>query len=218
MAMNIFRFKLLILIGISTFLLSSDLGAQSRLTDLGIKGGFAFSRLNVDNARNETSRNGYNIGFYGDLSFHNKFRIESGVLFSAKGANFETRSRLGLPSENKVNINYLSVPIQFKYDLIKYLSVGGGVYASHLLSVNFTRETNSSIDLFTISKDNLRNVDAGFIAGVTFSIDAIGIAYEYTNSFSNQFTGELGTRFLGGGKNSTSQISLSFNFLYKQDL
>ncbi|MEL7002466.1 MAG: outer membrane beta-barrel protein [Bacteroidota bacterium] len=187
--------------------------APGQFKDVGIKGGAAFSLLNVENARNESHRNGFHIGIYTVYQLYKKVNLESGIFYYGKGATFETRDRFRQRVLNKANVDYIGLPVRAKYKLFKYFELRAGIYVNYLSSVNFTRETDSSVNFSPIDRDNFNNLDIGYIMGISFQFDALTLTYEYDNSFSDQFRGESGSRVLGQIKNSSSQIAIGFNFL-----
>lgn len=190
--------------------------SHSQIREVGLKGGAFFSRLNVDNTENEDRRNGYQIGGFVEFSLKEDFAIETGIFYQAKGTRFENTGnrteRVG-----QVNVNYLSLPIVFKYNFLKYFDINSGIYSGYLLTVNFTREGNDGQSRFNpLERDNIKNFDLGFIIGVSFNFSAIHIGYQYSRSFGNQLNSDNAIRLLGEAKNTVSQVSIGFNLKYSK--
>jgi len=95
----------------------------SQGVDLGIKVGANFATLtelpNVD------TRTGLNFGAFFTIKFNDKIAIQGDVLYSQQGAEFDL---------DKVDLDYVNVPIVFKYYLVKRLNLHVGPQFGFLLS------------------------------------------------------------------------------------
>jgi len=95
----------------------------SQGVDLGIKVGANFATLtelpNVD------TRTGLNFGAFFTIKFNDKIAIQGDVLYSQQGAEFDL---------DKVDLDYVNVPIVFKYYLVKRLNLHIGPQFGFLVS------------------------------------------------------------------------------------
>ena len=95
----------------------------SQGVDLGIKVGANFATLtelpNVD------TRTGLNFGAFFTIKFNDKIAIQGDVLYSQQGAEFDL---------DKVDLDYVNVPIVFKYYLVKKLNLHIGPQFGFLVS------------------------------------------------------------------------------------
>ena len=95
----------------------------SQGVDLGIKVGANFATLtelpNVD------TRTGLNFGAFFTIKFNDKIAIQGDVLYSQQGAEFDL---------DKVDLDYVNVPIVFKYYLVKRLNLHVGPQFGFLVS------------------------------------------------------------------------------------
>ena len=95
----------------------------SQGVDLGIKVGANFATLtelpNVD------TRTGLNFGAFATIKFNDKIALQGDVLYSQQGAEYDF---------DKVDLNYLNVPIVFKYYLVKRLNLHVGPQFGFLVS------------------------------------------------------------------------------------
>ena len=95
----------------------------SQGVDLGIKVGANFATLtelpNVD------TRTGLNFGAFFTIKFNDKIAIQGDVLYSQQGAEFDL---------DKVDLDYVNVPIVFKYYLVKKLNLHIGPKFGFLVS------------------------------------------------------------------------------------
>lgn len=220
--MRTIRLVFLIKITSTVFLSFCSQRTHSQVKDIGIKGGVSFSQFNVERARGEKIRNGYIIGSYGQWEFPSKVGIETGIYYEAKGSILRIRMSNSSDLTNvPLNLNYFTIPLLVNYRFLKHFRINGGVYAGNLLSVNLIieRDDQDQVSFADIEKDNFRDIDFGFITGLSFHIDPLSISYRYTNSWSDQVSSDsnaIFSRFFEGAKNSASQITLGFNFLTKK--
>ena len=95
----------------------------SQGVDLGIKVGANFATLtelpNVD------TRTGLNFGAFFTIKFNDKIAIQGDVLYSQQCAEFDL---------DKVDLDYVNVPIVFKYYLVKKLNLHIGPQFGFLVS------------------------------------------------------------------------------------
>ncbi len=95
----------------------------SQGVDLGIKVGANFATLtelpNID------TRTGLNFGAFFTIKFNDKIAIQGDVLYSQQGAEFDL---------DKVDLDYVNVPIVFKYYLVKKLNLHIGPQFGFLVS------------------------------------------------------------------------------------
>jgi hypothetical protein len=95
----------------------------SQGVDLGIKVGANFATLtelpNVDTIT------GLNFGAFFTIKFNDKIAIQGDVLYSQQGAEFDL---------DKVDLDYVNVPIVFKYYLVKKLNLHIGPQFGFLVS------------------------------------------------------------------------------------
>ena len=95
----------------------------SQGVDLGIKVGANFATLtelpNVD------TRTGLSFGAFFTIKFNDKIAIQGDVLYSQQGAEFDL---------DKVDLDYVNVPIVFKYYLVKRLNLHVGPQFGFLVS------------------------------------------------------------------------------------
>ena len=95
----------------------------SQGVDLGVKVGANFTTLtelpDVD------TKTGLNFGAFFTIKFNDKIAIQGDVLYSQQGAEFDF---------DKVDLDYVNVPIVFKYYLVKRLNLHVGPQFGFLVS------------------------------------------------------------------------------------
>lgn len=112
----------------------------SQGVDLGIKVGANFATLtelpNVD------TRTGLNFGAFFTIKFNDKIAIQGDVLYSQQGAEFDL---------DKVDLDYVNVPIVFKYYLVKKLNLHVGPQFGFLVSDFDASEFDDSYESTDVS-------------------------------------------------------------------
>lgn len=154
--------------------------AQSPVS-YGLRGGVNFQNLNGKDAGGGSLDNklkvGFNLGVTADIPVAAPdYFVQTGLLFSTKGAKVETPITGGT---NKVNLNYLEVPITFLYKPVigeGRLLLGVGPYLG--IGVG-GKSDQGSIDF----GDDLKRFDAG--GNLLFG-------YQFTPHVSAQLNAQLG--------------------------
>jgi hypothetical protein len=153
--------------------------AQSPVS-FGLRGGVNFQNLNGKNATGGNLDNkikvGFNAGVTADIPVAAPdYFVQTGLLFTTKGAKVES---VGGPA-NKVNLNYLEIPITFLYKPVLgegRLLLGVGPYLGFGIG--------GSADYGDVDFDNdLKRFDAG--GNVLFG-------YQFTPNISAQLNAQLG--------------------------
>lgn len=86
----------------------------SQGVDLGIKVGANFATL-TDHIE---TRNGLNFGAFATIKFSDKIALQGDLLYSQQGAELE--------AFGKVDLEYINIPVVFKYYLVKRLNIQVG--------------------------------------------------------------------------------------------
>lgn len=146
-----------------TFVLASFYGfAQDAL--YGVRAGYNISNLDFDPSVpagvENAHRNGFAIGFFGEYSLTDSFSFAPEVQFSAEGAK-----------DQELRINYIQVPLFFKYKIDSALSVGLGPQAA-LKGHSY--------------EDGLTNLGFSVLGGLEYLItDEFFIDFRYSYGLSN---------------------------------
>lgn len=115
---------------VALFLASFTVTAQD--FSYGVIGGVNFSKIDNfgsgEDGLFENARLGFHIGAVAELPFAEKWSYEASLLYSVEGEEFETS---GVDSD--VRLQYINVPLQFKYYAYKNLSVHFGPQIGFLL-------------------------------------------------------------------------------------
>ena len=153
----------------------------------GVRVGYNISNLDFEDdfatAVEHTHRNGFSIGFFAEYGLSKKVSIAPEIQFSAEGAK-----------EEALRIDYIQMPIFFKFKVSDNLAVGLGPQVS-LKGHEF--------------EDNLKNLAFSGIGGLEYMIsDEFFLDARYSYGFSNIFDDKVGIE----AKNTNIQLGLGVKF------
>lgn len=160
--------------------------------DLGVKVGANFSTIN--DAVNVKNKTGLLFGAFAGVKFTSKLGIQSELLYSQQGAEFE-----GL---GDVNLNYVNLPVFAKIYLVKGLNIQAGPQFGFVVDDNVSKvfkEINSSIKAKDFDVSGL--IGLGYDLPVGVRIDA-----RYNFGLTETIDG-------GDGKNGVFSLALGYSFL-----
>jgi hypothetical protein len=201
--------SLLILVATLSCLAHLDIKAQST-RKAGIKGGFNFSNLYIDNITDQNARLGFNVGVFGQLFSSETFALQSELLFATKGSSAVYGGLIN--QEVSYNLNYLDVPVLAILKIGDFAEIHLGGYASYLLNANISYRGDLGDGAGEIDKDNLKSFDYGFSGGMAANFGKIiqaGARYNF--GFVKIADSSAAKALIGDSKNSCTQIYVAFN-------
>lgn len=193
-----------------------------------LRGGFNLASIKIsdaddDQTMNTKSHTGFNFGAFADFPINDFLSVETGLAFTKKGVNMVLEED-GYSFTNKVNLNYLSIPIALraKKELGDNTSLYGsfGPYLAFGLSGKTkmtmeyqgqTEEGDSESIIWGSDPDEaqLKRFDFGltFGAGVEFNSILLGLSYDLglSNISAYQEDG-------AGLKNRVFSINVGYRF------
>jgi len=219
---------------VSLILLLTSLNFYSQKVKFGVVGGGNFSTLSGDfeDVIPNERRIGYHLGLFCDFMITNKIGLTPQIIYSSQGFK-SPYSESDFPSidfvngnpvigettigfEGLYNLNYVNIPIEFKYPIGNNLVIFIGPQIGYLLNAKAIgiisidgeeEEENSSIDFDT-------NLDYGASIGLIYKPDnQIFISLKYYQGISNVNSEE---DLISGGdesigmRNSVIQLSLGY--------
>ncbi|MEM7486723.1 MAG: porin family protein [Bacteroidota bacterium] len=131
----------------------TDINAQE--LGLGIKGGFNFSDISGDIAGDTGYLTRYHFGVVAEVPISDKFSFQPELLYSGQGYTL---------NDDRVDLDYLSMPLVGKYYVTKGLSLEAGPQIGLLLSAE-EEEDNTDV------KDFFSSVDVGVNLGVGYKFE-----------------------------------------------
>ena len=155
--------KKLLLVSFAVF--GFVLTSQAQDFKFGVKGGLNLSNINFDSSFGDPdSRTGYHIGFVGQLSLAGMFALQPEVLYSAQGVK-------------DLDIDYLNIPILFKYKVAKVLSFEAGP--------QFGIVVNDDLKDSGISSDLIKNSDISAAVGAGVEVSKFFAQIRYNFGFTD---------------------------------
>ena len=167
--------KKLLLIGAIALSGASMVNAQK----IGAKAGVNIATIGGD-VKDTKSKVGFHVGLYAEWAIAEKFSIQPEVLYSAQGAEGKEDG-----VDLKMNLDYINIPVMFKYKATDKLSIEAGPQVGFLINSKFKAESiegDASMD----AKDAFKKID--------FSI-GLGAGYDITEKFN------VGVRYMAGVSN-----------------
>lgn len=146
--------------------------------EFGIKGGINASNLYSSDADDENMLVGFNAGFYARLPITDNIAFQPELLYTTKGTKAEYNNALA-SGDVKLRLDYIELPLLFKFNLTDNFNIHAGGYASYL--VNSKVKGDGSIGFESDVTDDLEKFDAGLAAGigVDFNPVSVGLRYNY---------------------------------------
>ncbi len=195
----------------------------------GIKGGINFSTLRgQEHSRIDRSfKNGIHAGIFIEFPIAKRMAIQPELLFSSKGVNEEWNAidnGVNILFKTNLSLNYISLPVLYKYYITEKLTVHGGPQLNFLISSKLKTNiklngrrgnlaVNSDVgDELDVKKD-YNNLDLGFNLGISYGL---GEYFFITGSYNlglisiDKNDEEPTTK---KGKNSVIQASVGIKFL-----
>ena len=146
---------------------------------LGVQGGANFSKI-----QGQSYSNGYNLGYqlggFAEIDFSKGFGIQPEVLFNqtnTKVTNNQSDVINGLTSGEKINLNYLSIPVLLRINAGKLITFNVGPQYSILLNTHKPTLQNAS--------DAFKNGDFALVAGAQVNLGSLKVYGRYNIGLSN---------------------------------
>ncbi len=155
-----------------------NLNAQN--VAIGVKVGSNLTKI-TGKAFQEEFQLGYNAGAFAEISLSNDFGIQPEVLFN----QVNTRKASGIDSvfngwqqnTSDIQLNYLTIPILFRYNVNKLLSINLGPQYGILL--------NKNESLWSNGKEAVKSGEFSMIGGLTVNIKKIRVFGRYIIGLSS---------------------------------
>ena len=158
---------------LTLLIIGTTFGVQAQDFGFGIKGGLNFSSFSGSDAEelNFEGRTGYHLGLTMEIPLSEEFSVQPEVLYSTLGAktsDFEFEQA----TDVNFNVDYISVPVIFKYYLLGGLNVEAGPQFSwnskSEVEGDFTSEqVRNEIDAIT---DGTKSFDVGGAVGLGYDL------------------------------------------------
>lgn len=177
----------------------------------GIKGGMNVSSISDDGYDDTKSKVGYYGGVFVNIPASESFSIQPEVIYNNLGSEVKG-TVLGNSYSQKLNLNYITVPVMFQYKATPQFYLEAGPEFGFLVSADSKTTWNNSTSTAELDKDNFNNFNMGVGLGAGFDITKnVGINARYVAGFSD-ITKESGPSTDAKNKNNTFQVGLNFKF------
>ena len=149
----------------------SLVGAQN--TSFSIKGGLNMSNFYGDELSDKNMKTGFHIGVGADFEFAPNMAIQSGLLFTSKGAKYTTDL---VSTELNANANFLQLPLHFAYKIDVMPGTRVVLHAGPYVAYGIGGKTSAgNVEVDTFKDDAFLDVLNGlkpFDAGIGLGVGA----------------------------------------------
>ena len=168
--------KIILLVSIVLLTITSVKAQAS----LGIKGGVNFASIMGDTPNGLRFRTAYNFGLVAEIETSPVTSVQPEIMYSSQGFHYDGGRANGVDLlEDNYKLDYLNIPIVFKYYFSEGASFEAGPQVGFLLSAKTADNTINNSNL----RDNLTNATFDFV---------VGFGYKFDNGFN------LNARYIGG--------------------
>jgi opacity protein-like surface antigen len=178
----------------------------------GAKAGVNFASIGGD-AEDMDSRTSFHLGGVAEIVLSDKFSVQPELLYSSQGAKSEYTEDFGefgsFTVEEKLKLDYLSLPIMAKYYVAEGFSLEAGPQIGFLLSANAEVEVDGESEDADV-KDEFKGIDFGLGFGAGYKLDSgLNFALRYNLGLSNIAEDTEGDFSI---QNNVFQISVGYMF------
>ena len=157
----------------------------------------------------------YQAGLFMEYRFTSSFSIAPEVVFAAQGGKYEVKDYNDgdgyFDAKFTDNINYINIPVMFKYYVTPALSIdlgpqlGINVYSKYTVE---SKDKHLNIKETIDQKDDTKAIDVGVGLGLTYNItNDVFVQGRYTLGLTDVFDKSWDT-----GKNGNAQIAIGYRF------
>ncbi|MBQ9584591.1 MAG: PorT family protein [Muribaculaceae bacterium] len=157
----------------------------------------------------------YQAGLFMEYRFTSSFSIAPEVVFAAQGGKYEVKDYNDgdgyFDAKFTDNINYINIPVMFKYYVTPALSIdlgpqlGINVYSKYTVE---SKDKHLNIKETIDQKDDTKAIDVGVGLGLTYNItNDVFVQGRYTLGLTEVFDKSWDT-----GKNGNAQIAIGYRF------
>ncbi len=167
-------------------------------TSFGAKAGLNVANLSGDISDNEALV-GFNVGFFAEITLADSFFLQPELLFSTQGTTIKDPLFDVFFLSDDLALNYINLPIMFKYDVANRFYLEAGPQIGFLVSAKLADED---------AKDYFETTDFGA---------NFGLSYGFTEKLFAQARYNIGLSNIAkdSGDEKISNAVLSFSVGYK---
>lgn len=188
----------------------SSFNALAQGPSFGVKGGLNYSTLAVDEADDETSRWGYNLGVFARTAPESAIGLQVELLYSTKGSTTTYSTLFGLiEQEVDFNLNYLELPLMASFRVGELVELQAGAYAAYLLGASISSSGDLGTSNDPLDREDFTAMDFGVTGGVAFNLGHnLQLGMRYLHGMTNIADSDGAEFALGDSKNRCVQLYL----------
>lgn len=173
-----------------------------------------------DESYSTKSYTGFHLGFFAEYSINEKMKLQPELLFSRQGYKLNFKDDY-INDTNTYKLNYLAVPLMFKYNVIENLYAEAGLNMALLIGgeneyksvYDASGTDNDSSETITEDlPDNFNSLDLGMNIGASYNYNKFMFSLRYTLGLTNLNSFE-GTDDLRSDKSRNFAISVGYFFM-----
>lgn len=149
--------------------------ANAQEVKYGVKGGLNLSSLSGDTEGMDLkSKFGFHAGAFVEIKFSEKFALQPELLYSTQGTRFDDIEVDGYEAKTCFNLDYINVPVMFKYFATEKFFVEAGP------QIGFLTSAKARIKVDDLNVDNKQDIKENF-ESIDFGLN-FGAGYEFTEN------------------------------------
>lgn len=174
----------------------------------GAKAGINLANIVGDDAGDANMFVGFNAGMFVEIPIANKLTIQPELLYSAQGSK-SSGNLEGYDYDATFKLNYINIPVMFKYQVADKFSLEAGPYVGFVTSAKMKVEVSGFGSDTVDMKDMVKSTDFGLGLGMNYEFSDVVFA----NARYQAGLTQIGDTGEGDDiKNSVFQIGLGFRF------
>jgi len=183
---------------------------------IGVKGGVSFASIMGNTNSSVKFRTAYNFGIVAEIESSSSTSVQPEIIYSSQGLKWDGGRIGGVYFEaDNIKLDYLNIPIVFKYYINDEFPFETGPQVGFLLS---SKAENGTVDGNDLS-DNLTNASFDFLIGFGYKFDnGFNLNARYVGGLTNIWKGYVKNPPPGywyydyGKRNSVFQLTLGYYF------
>jgi hypothetical protein len=170
-------------------------------------GGMSITTFGGDGASEFTTKAGITGGVIAGFHLKKNYQLETGILYSDKGAEYNNTNILG--GIYSIDFNYFELPVSLKYQTKYYYGfmVSAGFYIGYLEKATLTDVSGDQADITKYFK----KYDVGLNVSIGYQFESgLGLGLRYEPGLSNIFANPSDPNYGGSNNNKALVISMFY--------
>nr|WP_321453546.1 porin family protein [uncultured Carboxylicivirga sp.] len=176
----------------------------------GVKAGVNFANGTGDDFENGDMRTSLQAGAFARFSLSETFAFQPELLYSGQGSKY-SESETGYSYDQTLKLNYLNIPLMFKYYASNGFNIQAGPQLGFLMSAKMKEEETADGTTISVEediKDQVKGFDFGLDFGLGYDLESgLGFDLRYGLGLTNIVDNDD-----ADGKNSVISLAVSYAF------